>query len=368
METACHGVNLKRVGPVFISATTGRQAQNVDAERKRPAKSHLFTGSRRIDFMELKLQQHLTGITGSSRWAGDSHHRPDPCPSNSSERREVRDMQQQASRSLNRREVASGPMGSVQLAAWLNDRLFYRPDLQPCFRNLHKSGADLEYMLFVCKFLCVGDALRRHHGLTNQRGWVRQTWEEFERRVIKELTQVESCQTLETINNSIEMHKRIIAFIEAVQKFDEFLTSGGSDALTTVMVEFCYPPRFFNLKGGPGDRWGSFFLLVVTDHLRSNGKRKPNHGLAYRLLGTLRKDSSPIDNPRQSVATRIQQLKTAATPELCGTAVWVLSHLFREAPDYCKGFVDLAGSRHHLEFPALRSSEMLNRIPGPQSI
>jgi len=33
-----------------------------------------------------------------------------------------------------------------QIKAWLNDRLFYRPDLQIPFKRLHKHGADLEYI------------------------------------------------------------------------------------------------------------------------------------------------------------------------------------------------------------------------------
>lgn len=111
---------------------------------------------------------------------------------------------------------------------------------------------------------------------------------------------------------------------------------------------------------------GKFFLLVVTDHLRLAGKKRPNHRLAYQLLANLRKDSSPIHNPRQSVATRIKQLQKAANPELCAKMVWALSYLFREVPDYCKRFVDRIAPAD-LDFPAPGipgiPPGMLNRIP-----
>lgn len=141
---------------------------------------------------------------------------------------------------------------------WLNDRLFYRPDLLGPFKKLHKCGADLEYVLFLCKFFCIGNDLQRRYRFTSQRGVLRETQAGFN-RAIEKLPPLESCQTLETISAGIEIRKAVIAGIECMEKIGEFLIGGGSDPLTTVLVEFCFPPRLFNEKGDPGDRWGSFF-------------------------------------------------------------------------------------------------------------
>jgi hypothetical protein len=127
---------------------------------------------------------------------------------------------------------------------------------------------------------------------------------------------------------------------DAIDKFNRWVQDAthSGEPLTGVLLSFCFPQRLFNKRGDPGDPWGSFFLLVVTDHLASTGKKKPNHQLAYDLLAALRPNSVRVANPRQNVATRISQLKKADR-RLCSVMLETVSLSFHKVPEYCQRFV-----------------------------
>jgi hypothetical protein len=235
--------------------------------------------------------------------------------------------------------------------AWLNDRLFRRPNLHKHFRKLNRCGADLEYMLFVCKFFFLGDAIRRFYRFDRQKGLLPVSTNLFD-RIIDLSNRVIRCAEAHHDNDQpaqilIEMLQSLAgAFKRSLDcicdRSDKIMRSldrvyDNGEPLLPVLFAFCLPKKLLNAKGDPGDRWGSFFLLVVTDHLSTNGKRKPNHQLAYELLTALRKDSVPVKNPRQSVAVRVKQLQRA-DPE-CHSALVILSSAFRIAPEYCENFV-----------------------------
>jgi hypothetical protein len=101
------------------------------------------------------------------------------------------------------------------------------------------------------------------------------------------------------------------------QSFDALRDACAKEPLFTLFVQFGYPREFWSGKGDPGDPWGNFFLLAVTEHLGSGGRGwKSKHELAYRLLQTLRKGAGPdvrpirpIGNPKHSVAGRVADLK-----------------------------------------------------------
>lgn len=100
--------------------------------------------------------------------------------------------------------------------------------------------------------------------------------------------------------------------------------------LFRLFVQFGYPRKFFNGKGDPGDPWGNFFLLAVTEHLRSPRRGwKSMHDLAYRLLTMLRKDSVSIGNPKVSTAGRVAALKKTSQWQ---AALSVLESEFSKLP------------------------------------
>ena len=62
---------------------------------------------------------------------------------------------------------------------------------------------------------------------------------------------------------------------------------------------------------GPGnrmDKWGSFFLLVLTEHMKECTGGKPFHRPVYRLLRIFQGKPN-VANPRVSAAVRISKLK-----------------------------------------------------------
>jgi hypothetical protein len=204
----------------------------------------------------------------------------------------------------------------VGINSWLNDHLFRRPDLHPIFEALNKFGADLDYVLFLCGIFVHWDEMRRRLEFDRRRGLVPFSHPNIKLHGEKRLS---------------EIGRPVCAHGDPERKGEGDMWLGKmmqildahSDALSkacivtplfAVFAQFGYPRLFFNAKGDPGDPWGNFFLLAVTEHLGSvRGTRgrgwRSKHDLAYRLLTMLRKGSVSIGNPKVSAAARVAAVK-----------------------------------------------------------
>jgi hypothetical protein len=77
-----------------------------------------------------------------------------------------------------KRTVQNVPQ-QLHLQTWLNTYLFRRKDLHPIFRNLHKSGANLDYVHFLCAVLNFGDAFRKQLKFDRRRGLIQSPMHNF---------------------------------------------------------------------------------------------------------------------------------------------------------------------------------------------
>ena len=196
----------------------------------------------------------------------------------------------------------------VDLQSWLNTHLFRRTDLHPIFRNLHRSGADLDYVHFLGAFLTFGDFVRRQLKFDRRSGLIYSPKPNFE----KPERLNDALRPLEDLGLKVPLRPLDNLLRELDESFNSLGAIADVNPLFALFVQFAFPREILVTKGDPGDRWGNFFLLAFTEHLRSKSKgRNPKHLLAYRLLTMLRKDSLHIKNPRYSVAGRVAQLKKA---------------------------------------------------------
>src|SRR6266481_6598857 len=60
----------------------------------------------------------------------------------------------------------------INVKSWLNAHLFQRPDLYPIFEGLYKSGADLDYVVFLCFVFGFWEETRRSLGFDRRRGLI----------------------------------------------------------------------------------------------------------------------------------------------------------------------------------------------------
>lgn len=203
----------------------------------------------------------------------------------------------------------------INIKPWLNDHLFQRVDLHPIFEGLYKSGADLNYILFLCGVFLFWDYARQQLGFNKRRGLIPFSQPNTKPNGQQRLSEI--MRPLEALRDPVKLQKFLDIKGESDMWFcamNQFL-DGLSDAcvkapLWTLFVRFGYPREFFKGKGDPGDPWGNFFLLAVTEHLGAVDRGwKSKHVLAYRLLTMLRKDSVSIENPKVSAAARMAVLK-----------------------------------------------------------
>jgi len=88
----------------------------------------------------------------------------------------------------------------------------------------------------------------------------------------------------------------------------------SEDPVITVYLDYCYNDLFRDphKTGKKGDRWGTFFMLGVTEHLRQKSHGKPYYPLAVRLLrNTYATLNEPMENPLtdRNAMMRIRDLK-----------------------------------------------------------
>jgi hypothetical protein len=216
-----------------------------------------------------------------------------------------------------------------QIDLWLSANLFSRKDLHKIFRELNRAGADLDYVLFLCRIFSFWDAMRRLWGFDKRKGLIPLSPPKTKLNEQQRLS--DALRPLEALKNPIKAQKlldlrgKAEMGLRAVDQLVEVLS--GEAPLLPVFVHFGCPRKFSNGKGDPGDPWGSFFLLAVTQHLGTIRRRgyKDKHVLAYELLTTLRKDSLSIENPKVSTAGRVAAVKKNP---LCRPALSLLQSEF----------------------------------------
>ncbi len=209
-------------------------------------------------------------------------------------------------------------MGDLQdqIDLWLNANLFERPDLHGIFKKkLNRYGADLNYVLFLCRIFSFWDNVRRMLGFDERRGFIHlsppNTKLDEQQRLSEALRPLDSLKDPIKRQKLLDLRGKADTWLRGVDQLLEAL-SDPEAPLLPVFVQFGCPREFFNGKGDPGDPWGSFFLLAVTEHLktiRGRGHQLDRHDIAYKLLTTLRKNSVPIKNPKVSTAGRVAAVK-----------------------------------------------------------
>jgi hypothetical protein len=202
----------------------------------------------------------------------------------------------------------------IDINPWLNARLSRRKDLHEIFRYLHRAGADLDYVLFLCDVFSFWDKVRRDVGFDKRRGLIQlsppHTKLNGQQRLSEALRPLEALKDPIKVQKLLDLKDEADMWLRGVNQLLDALSPRAEAPLLSLFVLFGWPREFYNGKGDPGDPWGNFFLLAVTEHLGSGGRgRKSKHDLAYRLLTMLRKGSVSIDNPKVSTAGRVAAVK-----------------------------------------------------------
>jgi hypothetical protein len=203
----------------------------------------------------------------------------------------------------------------INIKPWLNARLFQRPDLYPIFTALYKSGPDLDYVYFLCGVFQKWEEVRQLYGFDKRRGLLPisppNTKLNGHQRLSEALRPLEALKDPAKVEKLLDLKAEADMWLRGMGQFLDALSDACAKVpLFTLFVQFGYPRNFFNSKGDPGDCWGNFFLLAVTEHLGTKGRGwKSKHLLAYRLLTGLRKNLVSIENPKVSTAGRVAALK-----------------------------------------------------------
>src|SRR5262245_5511312 len=205
----------------------------------------------------------------------------------------------------------------TDIKPWLNTHLFRQVHLHPIFSELNRFGADLDYVLFLSTIFVFFDKVRQHLGLDRRRGLL-----PFSYPTTKLNGEKKPSEIGRLIDGYVDDPDRqgkgnlwfgkMIQFLDA--ESDALYKACTMTPLFAVFVQFGYPRELFYGKGDPGDPWGNFFLLAVTEHLGAIRGRgwKSKHDFAYRLLTMLRKDSVSIGNTKASAAGRVAAVKKNA--------------------------------------------------------
>jgi hypothetical protein len=214
----------------------------------------------------------------------------------------------------------------IDFKTWWNEKYFYadghyRP-LHNVYAKLHKAGADLDNVETFSNCLRYGDTVlasllalatpaRKYQRIKHNFPLTMRLGEALALE-----TEVESLKKRrdEIINETLS--KIVESMQEMRQRFEK-------SALLPAMEEFHLPDIFQShfSRGRKPDLWGSFFLLAVTEHMKSV-VGKPSYRLADELLRAVRrlhqarlpsllylKNSTTRLNGKCNAAVRISKLK-----------------------------------------------------------
>lgn len=207
--------------------------------------------------------------------------------------------------------------------AWLKEHWSRRPDLHLTLKRFHQRGADLGYVSFVCQFFLSGDWVRREAGFNRRRGLLSvslpapRTPRNLNRLDLSDVLRMANRKTFARRLDLTQVEKFLVLREQVADGANSLLDSIGAECdanrLFLLFVQFSFPREFFNARGEPHDRWGSFFLLAIRDYLRTLRpyKTTDNERLAYELFRKLRGDARHIPEPKHDVLMRIKRLKDA---------------------------------------------------------
>lgn len=207
-------------------------------------------------------------------------------------------------------------MGEMQdkqtFEQWWDENHFYTATpLYQIYRRLHVAGANLSFVDFLCHCLRLGDGL-----LTPVRQ-ARAVWRAKLKRerskewaVLRRLGPLESKKELENLQADrptliAEQQEKFRQLEKYLLRFRKLL------GFSLILHEYGWS-QLLQRRGRNADTWGSFFLLALTEHLKTIGG-KPRHHDADRLLRlarqSLRPNSDAKVNGKSRAAVRIAELK-----------------------------------------------------------
>src|SRR5262249_1408818 len=198
---------------------------------------------------------------------------------------------------------------------WWNEKYFHTTGswgpLYQIYKTFHERGADLNRINVFCGCLLFGDrATFLARATKGPRKRNRQPSKDTAPLRLNEALALEA----EIQTQMVEAKK---ALQETKQKFmEEMRRVGGNSPLYPALEEFNIPDTLQFGKGRKGDDWGSFFLLAVTEHMKT-ACGKPCYRLADRLLRIVRthsplyfpKNGNILSDGKCRAAIRIAQLK-----------------------------------------------------------
>lgn len=193
---------------------------------------------------------------------------------------------------------------------WWNERFFHKEPFYENYKKLRALGADLDYIEFLRELFVRGedivktildeqikekrwkDSKREKWALSGRDNYIRDavnlTIEAIEEKGLPS-TEGETKRIQEEVVHLIKHDdylwlSRLVPARNVSASFSEIRSRLGTDNL--IILKYIYPDS----PGRKGaDKWGDFFLVALTEHLRESTK-KPRYLEAHRLLLKLRRE------------------------------------------------------------------------------
>ena len=192
---------------------------------------------------------------------------------------------------------------------WWNDNVFNLQPWRKFYQDLWRVGGNLDFIHYVSGLYRFGQTsqlrVARIKELPEIRSQRRKT-----KRLVQEFKQRSSAMRLQEALTWERELSDMNAYLDGEQKKleeDERLLAAAMPAYPILEKYHMQQSR----QKGPGnkmDKWGSFFLLVLTEHMKECTGGKPFHRPVHRLLQIFQ-GKPKVDNPGVSAAVRISKLK-----------------------------------------------------------
>ena len=211
---------------------------------------------------------------------------------------------------------------------WWNERFFHTEPFYDHYKRFHSLGADLDYIDFLREFFVRGESLVKEildeqikekrwkdskrekwalSGLNNYiRDAVNLTIEAIEEKSLPG-TEEGKKRIQEEVVHRIKLDDHLFLSRLAPARdvsFSEIRSRLGTDNL--IILKYIFPDS----PGRKGaDKWGDFFLVALTEHLRESTK-KPRNLEAHRLLLKLRREiCGSARRDREKCKQRVSRFK-----------------------------------------------------------
>jgi len=213
---------------------------------------------------------------------------------------------------------------------WWNRRFSHTKPFYENYKTLHSLGADLDYIDFLREFFARGERVVKEI-LDEQMKEKRWKDLETEKRALSgrdKYIRVAVNRTIEAIEekglpNTAEEKKRIQEEVLRYIRWDDILVLSRNAPKQTATLDWVISelgtnrksilnylyPDFPGRKGA--DKWGDFFLVALTDHLKEKTHNHRAHYFeAYRLLLKLRnKNHGSAQGHREKCKQKVFRFK-----------------------------------------------------------